>query len=106
MRKGCTMAEGMVVRKVELHAVRPEAANVRKVEYLRAERRAAVIPDASYIVNVYIENLPPPGGSGYPLPSSRPSSLPSKSMRGSTVRSFRNVLTRHRTSRRPLRLNQ
>ncbi len=60
------MAEGMVVGKIELHATRPEAADVRKLEHLRAER-AASIPDVSYIVKVYIQNLPPPEGSGYVL---------------------------------------
>ena len=60
------MAEGMVVGKIELHATRPEAADVRKLEHLRAER-AASIPDVSYIVKVYIDNMPPPGGSGYVL---------------------------------------
>lgn len=60
------MAEGMVVEKVELHAARPEAADVRKLEHLRAEG-AAAIPDVSYIIKVYIQNLPPPGGSGYAL---------------------------------------
>ncbi len=60
------MAEGMAVEKIDLHATRPEAADVRKLEHLRAER-AAAIPDVSYIVKVYIQDLPPPGGSGYVL---------------------------------------
>ena len=56
----------MIVKQIELHEVRPEAADLRRIEHLRTER-ATVIPDVSYIVKVYIDNMPPPKGSGYHL---------------------------------------
>jgi hypothetical protein len=60
------MADQITVNSIEVHEVRAEAADLRKLRRHGAEM-SAPLPEIAYVVKLYLEKLPPADALGYEL---------------------------------------
>src|SRR3954447_21349744 len=60
------MGENITLQSIEVHEVRPQAADLRKIRRHSAER-AALLPEITYLVKLNLAVMPPPDALGYEL---------------------------------------
>ena len=54
------------ISRVEIVPARPEPADLRRIRHLSAERNVDV-PEVTYVVKVYLDDLPEPAGQAFDL---------------------------------------
>ncbi len=54
------------VVRVEVHAARPEAADLRKIHHY-SDDRAVDLPQVTWVYKIYLDELPEPAGAGLEL---------------------------------------